>query len=186
MAFVAIYDACVLYPAPLRDLLLRLAATGLFRAQWTEEILDECFRNIRANRPDLKDEALDRTRALINQAVADCLVTGYESLISSVTLPDAKDRHVLAAAIRSGAQVIVTANLKDFPKTSIKSYGIEAQHPDEFVCNLVDLNPGIATKVIQEQTADLRKPPRSVAEVLATLEQNGLVQAVAKLRELLP
>src|SRR5688572_3159148 len=100
MAFVAIYDACVLYPMSLRDLLVRLAMTNLFRGRWTDEILDECFRNILAKRPDLSASALERTRALMNLAVRDCLVTGYEPLIAGLELPDADDRHVLAAAIR--------------------------------------------------------------------------------------
>jgi hypothetical protein len=116
VAFIVVYDACVLYPATLRDVLLRLARRGLFRAKWTEAILDECFRSLTDNRPDLAPAALARTRRLINESVADCLVEGYESLISSLTLPDPGDRHVLAAAIRSQAQTIVTFNLKDFPE----------------------------------------------------------------------
>lgn len=126
MAFVVLYDAAVLYPAPLRDLLLRVARTGLVRAHWTEQILDECFRNILANRPDLAPAALERTRRLMNQAVPDVIVTGYESLVSGLSLPDADDRHVLAAAIKTGAQVIVTWNLADFPPASLAPYGIEA------------------------------------------------------------
>jgi predicted nucleic acid-binding protein len=111
VAFVVVYDACVLYPASVRDLLIRLARTGLFRARWTERILDECFRSIVVGRPDLEGK-LDRTRRLMEAAVPDALVSGFESLAEKLTLPDADDRHVLAAAIRSGAQVIVTANLK--------------------------------------------------------------------------
>jgi hypothetical protein len=115
MAFVVIYDACVLYPAPLRDLLLRMAAKGLVRARWTDQILDECFRNILINRPDLNEASLQRTRDLMNRAIPDVLVTGFEGLIAGLDLPDADDRHVLAAAISAGAQVIVTVNLDDFP-----------------------------------------------------------------------
>ncbi len=100
MAFVVIYDACVLYPAPLRDLLIRLAAKGLVRARWTDQILDECFRNILVNRPDLGEASLQRTRDLMNRALPDVLVTGFEKLIAGLDLPDADDRHVLAAGIR--------------------------------------------------------------------------------------
>ncbi len=185
MAFVVVYDACVLYPAPLRDLLVRLARTGLFRAQWTELILDECFRNILANRPDLRPEALVRTRELMIKAVPDCLVTGHESLIDGLDLPDPDDRHVLAAAIRAAAQVIITANLADFPADKLKSYGVEAIHPDDFVLDLLDLAPGAVASVVVDQAAGLKNPPRTIADLLDTLREQGLVRSVAKLRELL-
>ena len=71
MRFVVLLDACVLYPAPLRDLLLRLATTGLFAAKWTDEIHDEWTRNLLSNRPEL-EEQITRTRALIDNAVPDC------------------------------------------------------------------------------------------------------------------
>ena len=92
MAFVVIYDACVLYPAPLRDLLVRVAQAGVVRARWTTEILDECFRSILKQRPELQPQALVRTRELMTQAVADCMVEGYEPLIAGLTLPDPDDR----------------------------------------------------------------------------------------------
>ncbi|GAB3449507.1 hypothetical protein GCM10027517_35850 [Phycicoccus ginsengisoli] len=101
MTFVVVYDANVLYPSTLRDLLIRIAQAGLVQAKWTEQILDEVFTNLRANRPDLDPTKLGRTRQLMNAAVRDCLVTGYEPLIASVVLPDPDDRHVLAAAIPS-------------------------------------------------------------------------------------
>lgn len=94
----------------LRDILIRLAGTDIFHARWTDQILDEVFRNLQANRPDLDPKKLRRTRELICKAVDDCLVTGYEELIEALALPDPDDRHVLVAAIRCGAQVIVTEN----------------------------------------------------------------------------
>lgn len=184
MAFVVLYDACVLYPAPLRDLLVRLANTGIVRARWSEPILDECFRSILANRPDLKPEALVRTRELMTQAVPDCIVTGFEALIEGLDLPDKDDRHVLAAAIRSGAQAIVTFNLKDFPEQKLVPYNVEAKHPDDFVLDAIDLAPGIVATVVAEQARALRNPPRSVGELLDTLRDQGIVRSVARLREL--
>src|SRR5450432_400567 len=142
MAFVVLYDACVLYPAPLRDLLIRLANTGVVRARWSATILDECFRNILENRPDLKPESLVRTRELMTQAVPDCMVTNFEGLIDALVLPDVDDRHVLAAAIRAGAQAIVTFNLADFPADRLAPYNIEAKHPDDFVIDTLDISPG--------------------------------------------
>lgn len=184
MAFVVVYDACVLYPAPLRDLLVRLASTDLVRVRWTDQILDECFENIIANRSDLRPDALARTRNLMNRAVPDALVTGYEELVAALELPDADDRHVLAAAIRAGAQVIVTANLIDFPDSALANYGIEAQHPDEFVGHLLDLAPGLVSTVAREQAAALKNPPKTIDDVLDLLLTNGLAQSVARLREL--
>lgn len=102
--FTAVYDACVLYPAPLRDLLMRLAVTDLFRAKWTEAIHDEWTRSVLRDRPDLSADQLQRTRTLMNDNVRDCLVTGYEELIPALHLPDPDDRHV-EMAIKKGATV---------------------------------------------------------------------------------
>ena len=99
LKIIALYDACVLYPAPLRDLLMHLAMTDLYHAKWTNDIHDEWIRNVLANRPDLKRSQLERTRELMNKYVRDCLVEKYEHLILSLRLPDLNDRHVLAAAI---------------------------------------------------------------------------------------
>ena len=184
MAFVVIYDACVLYPAPLRDLLIRLAQSGIVRARWSSEILDECFRSILEQRQDLKPEALTRTRELMTDAVPDCMVSGHEKMIDALDLPDPEDRHVLAAAIRSGAQAIVTFNLKDFPEAHLAAYEVEAIHPDDFVLDLLDLSPAAVANALREQALALKKPPMTPAQVLDILRSNGLVQSVAKLREL--
>ena len=184
MAFIVLYDACVLHPAPLRDLLIRIAKTGVVHARWSERILDESFRSILAQRPDLKPEALARTRELMNDAVSDCLVEGFEDLIDSLSLPDPDDRHVLAAAVRAGAQVIVTANLQDFPAHALAPYRLEAKHPDDFMVEMIDMAPALVAQVMTEQAAALKNPPRTVLELLRTLHDLGLVQTVAKLREL--
>ncbi len=113
--FTAVYDACVLYPAPLRSLLMYLAVTDLYRARWSNDIHEEWMRSVVEDHPDITRAQVERIRDLMNAHVRDCLVTGYESLIPSLTLPDPDDRHVLAAAIRCGADAIVTANLKHFP-----------------------------------------------------------------------
>jgi hypothetical protein len=120
----------------------------------------------------------------MNRAVADCLVTGHEDLIDGISLPDPDDRHVLAAAVRAGAQSIVTFNLSDFPAERLAPYDVEAVHPDDYVLGLIDLAPGALCAVVSEQAASLRNPPRSIGELLDTLQANGIVQSVAKLREL--
>jgi predicted nucleic acid-binding protein len=182
-SFTALYDACVLYPAPLRDLLMHLAMTDLFRARWTDQIHDEWIRSVLANRPDLKRDQLERTRQLMNAHVLDCLVTGFENLIDGLMLPDPNDRHVLAAAIRAGADVIVTYNLDDFPERVLGPLGIEAQHPDVFVTHLLDLDAPAVCAAVRRQRQSLKTPPKSVDEFLDCLVQQQLIQTVARLQE---
>lgn len=184
MAYVVVYDACVLYPAALRDLLVRIAQTGIVRARWSESILDECFENILKNRDDLNSAALARTRELMNNAVRDCIVSGYERIIPNLELPDPNDRHVLAAAIRASAQGIVTFNLGHFPEAQLAEYDIEARHPDDFVLDMIGLGPATIVRVITEQAAALRSPPTTIPTLLDTLREQRLVQSVAHLREL--
>jgi predicted nucleic acid-binding protein len=180
--FTALFDACVLYPAPLRDFLMQLAITDLFRAKWTDEIHDEWIRNLLKNRSDLTKERLHRTRDLMNSHVRDCLVSGYQDLIPSLVLPDTNDRHVLAAAVCAGANVIVTFNLSDFPAATLGQYGIEAQHPDDFITHLIDLAPSVVCEAAKRQRMSLKYPPQSVAGLLAAYERQGLAQTVAELR----
>lgn len=178
MAFIAVYDANVLYPGSLRDLLVRLAQTGLFQARWSDQILDEMIDAISRRQPELRNR-LDRTRQLMTQAVPDCLVTGYEPLIDGLSLPDPEDRHVLAAAIRCHAEVIVTTNLKDFPADQLEFYDIGAQSPDEFVLNVIDLAPARVLAVVQEQARQLTNPPSTLDDLLDRLRTVGLPRSVA-------
>jgi hypothetical protein len=127
--FTVVYDACLFYPAPLRDLMIRLAQTRRFRARWTEAIQREWLTALLHNRPELDEAKLARTMTLINQAVPDCLVTGCEHLTEQLSLPDPNDRHVLAAAIRCGAQAIVSMNLKDFPSETLAEFEIVPPPP---------------------------------------------------------
>ncbi|MFT4100492.1 MAG: PIN domain-containing protein [Burkholderiaceae bacterium] len=179
--FTAVYDACVLYPAPLRDFLMWLGLSGRFRARWSTQIHEEWKRNLLVNRPDLRPDQVDRTSALMNQAIPDGLVSGHEALIAGLSLPDPNDCHVLAAAIRSGASVIVTFNEKDFPQTALVPYGIEAQHPDLFIGNLFDLDAMAVISAAQKQRAQLRNPPMDVDRYLDALLRQGLAQTVRTL-----
>lgn len=183
MAFTVVYDANVLHPASLRDLLIRLATTGLFRARWTDEILDEMVSSVLARNPKLDAENLARTRALMNKAVPDCLVTGHDRLIESIDLPDPDDRHVVAAAIRCHAEVIVTSNLSDFPAENLTPFNLEAQSPDRFVLDLVDLAPDTVVSTIARQAAGLRRPPQSYEQLLDRLSQVGLARSVSAIRD---
>ena len=179
--FTAIFDACVLYPAPLRDFLMWLGLSGRFRARWSQQIHEEWKRNLLLNRPDLARAQLDRTSDLMDRAIPDGLVHGYQGLIAGLTLPDPDDRHVLAAAIRCGASVIVTFNQRDFPNELLASYGVESQHPDEFVDNLLDLDPAAVVAAAQRQRAQLKNPPADVDQYLDMLLRQGLVQTTKAL-----
>jgi len=185
MGFIVVYDACVLHPAPLRDLLVRVGMTGVVQVKWTDDILDECFRSILEKKPELTADRLQRTRTLMNLAIRDVLVEGYQGLVDTLELPDPDDRHVLAAAIRCGAQAIITTNLKHFPNEALAPYGMEALHPDDFVLDLLDLAPGVILKVLDEQVQALKSPPMALSDLLDTLENNGLVQAVSQVRQLM-
>lgn len=172
----AVFDACVLYKSMPRDLLIRLAQAGAFRARWTDAIHDEWTRNLKAARPDLDPVKIDRTRTRMNGAVRDCLVTGYEALIPSISLPDLDDRHVVAAAIRAEADVIVTYNLADFPTAAIAPYGIEPTHPDAFLMDLVGLNGLIVMETLRTMLMALRRPPLTVWQAIEAFERDGLTR----------
>lgn len=145
---VVVYDANVLYPSTLRDVLIRVGLARLVQPKWTDRILDEVFRNLRANRPDLDPARLDRTRRLMNDAIRDVAVTDYEHLIDQIDLPDADDRHVLAAASHAEAEVIVTLNLRDFPADRLNVWGVQAQHPDDFLATLQQDHPDVLSGIV--------------------------------------
>ncbi len=182
MAFIVVYDTNVLYPNTLRDLLIRISQAGLLQAKWTDEILDEMLRALSRNRPDIPPDKLDRLRQLMNEAVRDCLVSGYEPLIEGLKLPDPADRHVLAAAIKVGAQVIATNNLKHFPAADLRQWDVEAKSPDDFVLDQVGIDGRTVAACVQ-QIADARtRPPQDIEDVLSQLERDGLVESAAALR----
>ena len=183
--FRALLDACVLYPAPVRDLLLTLAGSRLYEPLWSREIQNEWKRNLLANRPDLSEDQLNWTIGRMNNSFRGANVAGYEPYISSITLPDVDDRHVVAAAIKGNADVIVTFNLKDFPVSEIEPLGIEVVHPDNFVLNVIDLDEQTAVQGFKKMVNRLKNPPLSDEDVLKALEKSGITKGVIKLRKLL-
>jgi predicted nucleic acid-binding protein len=180
--FTVVYDACVLYPAPLRDALLRLAVTDLFKAHWTEQIHQEWIDAV-VRQGKHPRESLERVRTLMDEHVRDALVTGYEPLIAMLELPDPDDRHVLAAAIRCNADAIVTFNLKDFPPDALAPYGIDVLHPDDFIYYQIDMAPAVCCDALRRQRLALKNPPFSTDDFLASLQKQQLPQTTAKLRE---
>jgi predicted nucleic acid-binding protein len=171
--FRVLLDANVLYPFSLRDTLLRAAAEGLFQLYWSEQILDEVERNLVGKGTISREQAV-RLRCAMTTAFPESMVTGHEHLIAVMSNHD-KDKHVTAAALRAGAQVIVTSNLKDFRELPD---GIEAQSPDEFLCNLFDLDPEGTVELVKAQAAALRNPLRAFEELLRGLAK--MVPAFAK------
>lgn len=180
---IAVYDACVLYSAPLRDLLMRLAVADLCRAKWTDQIHQEWMRNLLEDNPQITLAQVERIRQLMDAHVRDGLVTGYESIIETVKLPDPDDRHVLAAAIHAKSEIIVTYNLKDFPARVLNSFGITAQHPDAFVLSLMKREPEKFLDTIELHRQALQRPPKTREEYLATLEKQKLSSTVEAIRQ---
>lgn len=179
--YTVILDACVLYPAPLRDFILELAGSGIYRARWTEMIHDEWTRSLLKDRPDLDPAKLDRTRKLMNASVLGCLVEGFEGLIPALELPDPDDRHVLAAAIHTGADAIVTMNLKDFPASVSQQYELEILHPDEFLYQQFGLDPAAVVIAARNCRARLKNPSKTPSEFLGTLQAQSLPLLVDEL-----
>lgn len=179
---VAFLDANVLYSAPTRDLLMHLALLGVFRPRWTDRVHEEWISTLLRNRPDLTRDRLEKTRRLMDAHAGDSLVEGYESLIPTLDLPDPADRHVLAAAIRGGADGIVTLNRQDFPDRSLAPFGIASWKPDDFICSLFDTTPVLVVEAARRQRANLHRSRPDAAAFLDTLERNGLVSLVGRLR----
>ena len=179
---IALLDANIFYPAPLRDLFMQLAVSDVFQARWTADIHREWIEALLRNQPERDRARLERTREMMDRATRDCLIIGYESLIPSLTLPDPDDRHVLAAAIRARAQVIVTNNLKDFPPTTLEAWDMEAKPPDDFILDQIDLSREAVHSAVQRIADSREKPPATFLDVLAMLEGDGLFKAAAALR----
>lgn len=181
MAFIVVYDACVLYPNVVRDLLIRVALAGMVQAKWSEQILDEMVRALHEER-GIELGKLENLRNLMNSTIRDATVTSHESLIDALKLPDPDDRHVLAAAIKSRAQVIVTDNRKDFPATALADWDIEAKSADSFFLDLLGLDDRIVYSCVQQIAESRRRPPETVDDVLSHMERSGLRRTASALR----
>lgn len=170
----AFLDASALYPAFLRNILMRFAQRDLFRAFWSERVQEEWTRAVLRDRPHLPRAQIERTRRLMDEQIDDANVSNYEHLIEAITLPDADDRHVLAAAIHCGAGIIVTANLRDFPASVLSRHGIEAQHPDAFILGVFNSDPPEAVAALHELRPSLKNPPLTAATLLESMSRQGL------------
>lgn len=177
----ALLDANVLYPAGLRDFLLRLADQYLYRPLWSATIHEEWMASLLADRPDLTADQLERTRSIMDQHFPEAVIKGHGALIARLELPDPRDRHVLAAAVRGEADVIVTHNLRDFPADRLVPYGLEARHPDDFIIGLFESQRETLLAAVRGHRAALKNPPRSAEEHLRALEGLGLTRIATAL-----
>ncbi len=182
---IVVLDACVLYAAHLRDFLLYLAQQKLFKPRWSDQINYEWIRNVLKNRPDLTAKSFDRVRFMMNDAFPRANVKGYEHLYKGLNLPVVDDVHVLAAAIKSDANFIVTFNIKDFPSNELTKHGIEAVHPDDFLITLIEKSPIKATQAFINQVEHLKNPPVTAAEILEKFRKTNLKNTANRLENLL-
>lgn len=161
---VALLDANVLFPFTLRDTLLRAAAAGLLQVRWSDEILTETTRNLVA-KGRATDAQAASLRAAMERAFPEAMVSGFERRLLEMR-NDPKDRHVAAAAAHGGATSIVTSNLGDFRELPL---GVAAVAPDAFLCELFASHPDLLAEVVRAQAAAMRRPPRTVEDIVRGL-----------------
>lgn len=176
--FVVVLDANVLFPFRVRDALLRFAEAGLFRARWSAQILNEWAGGLVQQKPHLKESVESQLKAM-KETFPEALVTGFDPLVDSLVLPDENDRHVLAAAIKCGAQHIITENLKDFPPEVLDPLAIEAVSADTFLSSTCELYPSEAIAALRRMRRDYANPPMNKSEFLLDITGHGLVKTAA-------
>jgi predicted nucleic acid-binding protein len=181
--FKAVLDTNVIYPIVIRDLLFWFAFYELYTPKWSSTIFEE-WKNVML-RKGLSNEEVEKRTQRANDAFPDAMVSNYESLMTSLTLPDEDDRHVLASAIKSNANVIVTNNLKDFPEDYLSSFDIRAKSADDFLTDIIDLNPEIAIKAFKEMVLNRKNPNMNEFEVLESLRRVELFDTANYIHALL-
>lgn len=170
--FKCVLDTNVIYPIEIRDLLFWFAYYDMYTPKWSNHIFDE-WKNVMIRKGITEKEANKRVQKA-NLAFPDALITNYSGLIDSLKLPDQKDCHVLAAAIKTNANVIVTNNIKDFPKSYLASFGLTAKTADDFLTDIIDLNPKQAVKAFKALVLNRRNPDLNAYEVLEILRKQNL------------
>ncbi|MES2797404.1 MAG: PIN domain-containing protein [Bacteroidota bacterium] len=178
---VVVLDACVIYPAPIRDFLLHLAVENLFIPKWSDRIQEEWIRNLLLKRPDLSESALGKTVKAMNEAFPEANIERDRILENKLTLPDKDDRHVLVTAIKAKADYILTFNLKDFPSDYLKKYEVFAISPDDLLCNLYINNPDSVKIAFRNQVKNLKNPPIKALDLLNIFKKVGLPKIANKL-----
>jgi len=180
--FAAVLDACVMVPVTVCDTLLRLAEQQMFRPIWSERILREASHAIGRVHPDLPESSIERRVAYMNDAFPGAMVDDFAEIEAGLELPDPDDRHVLAAALRAQADAIVTANLRDFPASTMERFDVEMITPDDFLLSQLDMRSPAVMDALTAQAAATRNPERSLEDVLAALARAGAPAFVDEVR----
>ena len=181
--FTAVLDTNVIYPVIIRDLLFWFAHYDMFTPKWSNHIFDE-WKEV-MERKGVAHRELKKRVQKANDAFPDALVQNYEGLIESLRLPDEKDCHVLAAAVKINAHVIVSNNVKHFPEKILNSYGLKIKSADDFLTDIIDLNPVTAIEAFREMVLNKKNPDLDEDEVLNRLRKNGLNDTADYLHSLL-
>ena len=181
--FTCVLDTNVIYPIEIRDLLLWFAFSELYTPKWSTHIFDEWIAVMR--RKEVSEEIIDKRIANVNLAFPDAMVSNYAPLIEGLELPDPKDRHVLAAAIKTNANVIVTNNVKHFPEEYLSLFGLAAKQADDFITDIIDLNPDIAVEAFRRLVSNRTNPPLTELEILDRYRKIGLVNSADYLHSLI-
>lgn len=179
MSFPAFFDTNVLSGALLNDFILELADRGLFRPLWSKDVLAELSKNLVKNGE--VPTFVDKRITTMERYFTDAMVTGYDDLVATMT-NDEKDRHVLAAAVRGGAEVLVTFNTKDFPAQSVEPFHLEVVHPDDFLLDQLDLYRAPTLRAMVELTEGYDSPAMIIDDFLLALTRAGVPKFVAEAR----
>jgi predicted nucleic acid-binding protein len=189
MAFkpsIAVFDACVLYPFHLRNILVQVAVDRLVEARWTDEIHDEWIRNLVVNMPTVPVERLQTTRQLMLQVLPKAMVTGYQKYVQAIILPDPGDRHVVAAGIAANASIIITWNLRDFPDGELNKFGLQCQTPDTFLSDLYDKVPDLTLGSLSNARENLSCSRTAASDFIHILNNQKLGQLAKRIQRHLP
>jgi len=170
--FICVLDTNVIYPIEIRDLLFWFAHYDLYTPKWSKHIFNEWEEVMK--RKNVSKNEIKRRISKANLAFPDAFVENYAGLISVLNLPDKNDRHVLAAAIKTNANVIVTNNIKDFPEGYLTSFGLSAKTADDFLTDIIDLNPEVAVRAFKEMVLHRKNPALDEYQVLERLRSVGL------------
>ncbi|MGF9566873.1 PIN domain-containing protein [Neorhizobium sp. BT27B] len=182
--FTVLIDANCLAGALRRNMILSLAEAGFYRVRWSARIMDETARaidTITGGKADSSKQIDAMTRAFPEATVED--FEELERLLIDGGLRDVGDAHVIAAAIKCGASVIVTDNLRDFPEKTLKPLGLEAQGSDGFIADCIDLDNAQAMAALNKMRLRFKHPELTWDAICQKVEAQGLTQSASMMQK---